>query len=155
MSKTKPVTDGLMTQLKVLRMRPDAILPTYAHGPAEDAGMDLYAVDAVELRAGERAFVNTGLQVEIPAGFELQVRSRSSLALKGVTVANQPGTIDPGYRGELRVLLANNTLAGFQIEPGMRIAQAILARYEMADVTEVQELATSARGAGGFGSTGE
>ena len=140
--------------IRIQRVHPAAILPAYAHGPAEDAGMDLHAVEQVTLEPGVPRLVPTGLTLEIPPGFEAQVRPRSGLALKhAVTMPNAPGTIDPGYRGELRVILLNLGRDPYTIHPGDRIAQMIVARYEPVEWLE-GSLAESARGAGGFGSSG-
>lgn len=142
-------------QIKIKRIHPEAVLPTYAHGPAEDAGMDLRSVEATELIPGVPQAVATGLQVEIPSGYEGQVRPRSGLALKhGITVPNAPGTIDPGYRGEIKVILLNLGKAAFPIAVGDRIAQLVIARYEAVEWSE-SELADSVRGEGGFGSSGK
>src|ERR1039458_5351171 len=95
-------------QIRIQRIHPGAILPAYAHGPTEDAGMDLHAVEEVILAPGVPRLVPTGLTIEVPPGHEAQVRPRSGLALKSaITIPNAPGTIDPGYRGELRVILLN------------------------------------------------
>jgi dUTP pyrophosphatase len=142
-------------KIRIQRIHPDAILPKYAHGPEEDAGMDLHSVEAVTLEPGVPRLVPTGLTIELPAGFEAQVRPRSGLALKhAITVPNAPGTIDPGYRGELRVILLNLGREPYAIAPGDRIAQIIIARYEPVEWLEM-ELAASLRGAGGFGSSGK
>jgi dUTP pyrophosphatase len=142
-------------QIRIQRIHPDAILPKYAHGPEEDAGMDLYSVEAVTLEPGVPRLVSTGLTIELPPGFEAQVRPRSGLALKhAITMPNAPGTIDPGYRGELRVILLNLGREPYAIAPGDRIAQMIVARYEPVEWHET-ELAESRRGAGGFGSSGK
>jgi dUTP pyrophosphatase len=142
-------------QIRIQRIHPDAILPRYAHGPEEDAGMDLHAVQAVTLEPGVARLVPTGLTIELPPGFEAQVRPRSGLALKhAITMPNAPGTIDPGYRGELRVILLNLGREPYAIAPGDRIAQMIIARYEPVEWLET-ELAASRRGAGGFGSSGK
>jgi len=141
-------------QIRIQRTHPQAILPTYAHGPSEDAGMDLHAVENVLLVPGIPHMVPTGLTIEVPPGYEAQVRPRSGLALKhAITIPNAPGTIDPGYRGEIRVILLNLGREPYNIHAGDRIAQMILARYE---AVEWQEggLADSARGSGGFGSSG-
>jgi dUTP pyrophosphatase len=131
-----------------------AILPTYAHGPAEDAGMDLRAVEDATLEPGVPCLVPTGLAVEIPAGFEGQVRPRSGLALKhSIAMPNAPGTIDPGYRGEVRVILLNLGREPYTVRAGDRIAQLIVARYERVEWLE-GALADSVRGPGGFGSSG-
>jgi len=140
--------------VKIRRLHPDAVLPRYAHGPAEDAGMDLHAVENVVLGSGETKLVSTGLAIELPPGFEAQLRPRSGLALKhGITLPNAPATIDPGYRGELRVILHNFGREPFTIQPGERIAQMVVARYEAVEWIET-ELSDSQRGQGGFGSSG-
>jgi len=142
-------------QIRIRRIHPDAILPKYAHGPEEDAGMDLHSVEAVTLEPGVPRLVSTGLTIELPPGFEAQVRPRSGLALKhAITMPNAPGTIDPGYRGELRVILLNLGREPYAIAAGDRIAQMIVARYEPVEWHET-ELAESRRGAGGFGSSGK
>ena len=116
--------------------------------------MDLCAVESVTLAPGVPHLVPTGLTVEIPPGYEAQVRPRSGLALKhAITMPNAPGTIDPGYRGELRVILLNLGREAYTIHAGDRIAQMVVARYEPVEWVE-GELADSARGSGGFGSSG-
>ena len=135
--------------------RPSAALPAYATEGA--AGADLRAdVEApLTIPPGGRAAIPTGLRFEIPPGFEIQVRPRSGLARRhGVTVLNAPGTIDADYRGAVEVLLVNHGGEPFAVEPGARIAQAVLAPVARARFEEVRALAPSARGAGGFGSTG-
>ncbi|MAE50576.1 MAG: dUTP diphosphatase [Micavibrio sp.] len=130
-------------------------LPTYA--TALSAGMDLSAAleEAIELDSGERALVPTGLAIALPPGYEAQIRPRSGLALKhGVTVLNTPGTIDADYRGEIKVILINHGKEPFIIERGMRIAQMVVERHESIAWDIVEELDDSARGEGGFGSTG-
>ncbi|AYO56845.1 dUTP diphosphatase [Chryseobacterium sp. 6424] len=122
------------------------------------AGMDLYANidETITLKPLERKLVSTGLFLELPAGFEAQVRPRSGLALKnGITVLNAPGTIDADYRGEVGVILINLSSEDFFIKDGDRIAQMVIARHETAEWQEVTELADSQRGSGGFGSTSE
>jgi dUTP pyrophosphatase len=141
-------------RVRIQKLRPDAALPEYAHGPEEDAGMDLRSVEAVVLKPGVPYAVPTGLVLEIPPGYEGQVRPRSGLALKhAITVPNAPGTIDPGYRGEVKVILLNLGREDFPIAVGDRIAQLVLARYEPVEWVEA-EPAESVRGAGGFGSSG-
>jgi len=130
-------------------------LPAYATQFA--AGLDVRADNAepIVLEPLDRAMVPTGLFLEIPAGYEIQVRPRSGLAAKrGITVLNAPGTIDADYRGEVCVILVNLGREPFTIERGERIAQLVLARHETIDWEESSELAESGRGAGGFGSTG-
>jgi dUTP pyrophosphatase len=141
-------------RIRLRRLRPDAVIPTYAHGPHEDAGMDLCAVESVVLEPGVAQLVPTGLCVEIPPGFEGQVRPRSGLALRhAISMPNAPGTIDPGYRGELRVILINLGRELYTVQAGDRIAQLIVARYEAVEWEE-SDLAESIRGSGGFGSSG-
>jgi dUTP pyrophosphatase len=141
-------------KIAIQRLTPHAQLPRYAHGPLEDAGMDLCAVEAVTLQPGVPALVPTGLALEIPPGFEAQIRPRSGLALKhAITIPNAPATIDPGYRGELKVILLNAGSSPYEIQPGDRIAQMVIARYEAIEWEE-SGLSESARGQGGFGSSG-
>jgi dUTP pyrophosphatase len=121
------------------------------------AGMDLRAnlTESISLQPLERTVVKTGLFIELPIGYEAQVRPRSGLAYKnGVTVLNSPGTIDADYRGEIGVILVNLSNDIFEINNGERIAQLIIAKHERADWIEVQELTETSRGEGGFGSTG-
>jgi dUTP pyrophosphatase len=130
-------------------------LPNYE--TTASAGMDLRAnlETPITLKSLERAIVKTGLFIELPIGFEAQVRPRSGLAAKnGITVLNAPGTIDADYRGEIGVILVNLSNKDFTIENGERIAQLIIAKHERAQWVEVQELTETARGEGGFGSTG-
>ncbi len=130
-------------------------LPEYA--TLSSAGMDVRASldSAVTLAPLQRAMIPTGLFLEIPAGYEVQVRPRSGLAAKkGITVLNSPGTVDSDYRGEVNVILVNLSDTPFVVEPGERIAQLVLARHEHVEWEEVEELAASERGEGGFGSTG-
>lgn len=141
-------------QLKLKKLHPDAFAPEYAHGPEEDAGMDLRSLDRVVLAPGVPRAVPTGIAIELPAGYEAQIRPRSGLALKhAITLPNSPATIDPGYRGEIRVILLNLGRVEYVIEKGDRIAQMVIARYESIEWEE-SELSESARGAGGFGSSG-
>ncbi len=141
-------------ELPVAKLKPEAILPTRAH--EGDAGLDLYACEAAHLGPGERWSVGTGVAVEIPAGHAGLVLPRSGLAMKhGISLVNAPGLIDAGYRGELRVLLLNTDPAEtFRVEPGDRIAQLVIAPVALAEPVEAAALADSARGAGGFGSSG-
>ena len=121
------------------------------------AGMDLRAniTEAITLRPLERTIVKTGLFIELPIGYEAQVRPRSGLAAKkGITVLNAPGTVDADYRGEIGVILVNLSNAAFVIENGERIAQLVIAKHERAEWNEVDQLSDTSRGAGGFGSTG-
>ncbi|MBR6814898.1 MAG: dUTP diphosphatase [Alistipes sp.] len=122
------------------------------------AGLDIRAniSQSITLSPLERAMVPTGLYVELPEGYEMQIRPRSGLAAKhGITVLNSPGTIDADYRGEIKVILVNLSNTPFTIEPGERIAQMIVARYEQVEWQAVESLSETERGAGGFGSTGK
>lgn len=130
-------------------------LPNYETGAS--AGMDLRAnlIEAIELKPLERAIVKTGLFIELPVGYEAQVRPRSGLAAKkGITVLNSPGTVDADYRGEIGVILVNLSNENFVVENGERIAQLVIAKHERAEWASVEELSETSRGAGGFGSTG-
>ena len=121
------------------------------------AGLDIRANldESITLHPLERALVPTGLFVELPEGHEMQIRPRSGLAAKhGITVLNSPGTIDADYRGEIKVILVNLSNTPFEIVPGERIAQAVVAQHATIEWEEVEELGTTERGAGGFGSTG-
>lgn len=140
-------------ELAVQRLHADAAVPRYAH--PGDAGLDLTSVAAVTLAPGERAAVPTGLAMAIPEGWVGLVHPRSGLARRhGITVANAPGTIDAGYRGEVLVLLVNLGAEPVELAAGERVAQLLLQRVGDADVREVTSLDDTARGAGGFGSTG-
>ena len=130
-------------------------LPEYETGAS--AGMDLRAniSEAVILKPLDRAIIKTGLFIELPVGFEAQVRPRSGLAAKhGLTVLNSPGTVDADYRGEIGVILVNLSNEAFTVENGERVAQLVIARHERAEWIEVEELSSTERGEGGFGSTG-
>lgn len=117
--------------------------------------MDLHAVEAVTLQPGETKLVPTGLAIELLPGLEAQIRPRSGLALKhSITLPNSPATIDPGYRGEIRVILQNLGREAFEIHRGDRIAQMVIARYEAVEWAEGDDLSDSLRGDGGFGSSG-
>ena len=153
--------------IKIKKLHKDAKIPEYAHGADQDAGLDLCAVEEVLLTPGIPSLVKTGLSIELPTGYEAQIRSRSGLALKyGIRVLNSPGTIDPSYRGEIGVILQwdgwkpnyDRVKDGWQdklyrVMPGDRIAQMVIAQYCAVDFEEA-ELTDSERGAGAFGSTG-
>jgi len=139
-------------KIRIKKLHPEAVLPSYAHGPDEDAGLDLCAVERVAIAPGQAQAVATGLAIELPRGHEAQVRPRSGLALKHSITVNF-GTIDPGYRGEIRVVMFNLGHADYTVEKGDRIAQLIVSRYEAVEWEE-SELGASARGQGGFGSSG-
>ncbi|MGZ8715741.1 MAG: dUTP diphosphatase [Gaiellaceae bacterium] len=142
-----------MIELAIQRLRADAVVPSRAY--AGDAGLDLAACDRVELGAGERATVGTGLAVAIPEGYAGFVQPRSGLAAKhGITIVNAPGLVDSGYRGELKVILMNTDAhEPFVVEAGMRIAQLVVLQVPGVDPIEVDELPDSERGVRGFGSS--
>jgi dUTP pyrophosphatase len=141
-------------RIRIKKLHPDAHLPEYAHGPLEDAGMDIRCVQGAVLQPNVPQCVGTGLALEIPSGYEVQIRPRSGLALKhAISLPNAPATIDPGYRGELKVILLNLGKSAYEVHAGDRIAQMIVARYEAVEWEE-SELADSVRGVGGFGSSG-
>ena len=141
-----------------VRLRPIPGLPSRnapAYATAGAAGLDLPAAEAVSLAPGAYASVRTGFEIELPVGFEAQVRPRSGLAARhGVTVLNSPGTIDADYRGEIRVLLINHGPHAFDIAPGDRIAQLVVAPVCRVQVELVETLSPTERGSGGFGHTG-
>ncbi len=143
-----------MRELRVIRLRDDAVLPSRAR--VGDAGLDLVACEHATIDPGERVSVGTGIAAEIPDGHAGLVVPRSGLALRhGLSVVNAPGVIDAGYRGEIRVLLLNtDRRQPFIVEPGMRIAQLIVVPAVPVEAVEASELAASERGDGGFGSTG-
>ena len=145
--------------LRVKRLPHGEGLPLPSYQSAHAAGLDVVAAvleDApVALAPGDRALIPTGMALEIPVGYEAQVRPRSGLAIKhGVTLLNSPGTIDADYRGELMVIVINNGNEPFLVRRGDRIAQLVLAPVSHVEIAEVEELAATARGEGGFGSTG-
>ena len=143
-----------LPQVRIQRLHPDARIPQYAHGPEDDAGMDLCSVAAAELAPGAIVLVPTGLAIALPPGFEAQIRPRSGLALKhGLTLPNSPATIDPGYRGEIKVIMQNLGPETVRLAAGDRIAQMVVARYEAVEWQE-GELGDSVRGERGFGSSG-
>ncbi len=141
-------------QLRITRLDGRAILPTRAY--AEDAGLDLHALEPCILKPGQRTRVRTGIAVEIPRGHAGLVLPRSGLAHRyGIALVNSPGLIDAGYRGEVQVLLLNtDRSASFELAAGERIAQLVLVPVALADVVEAEQLQASERGQGGFGSSG-
>ena len=142
-------------EIRVKRLNNGAGLPLPAYASAGAAGMDICAAEAITLKQGKRAAVPTGFAFAIPHGYEIQVRPRSGLALKhGITCLNTPGTIDCDYRGEVKVILANLGDEDFAIQRGDRIAQLVVSAAPQAATREVDILDDTARGAGGFGSTG-
>ncbi len=140
-------------EIKILKLNQSAIIPGYAH--SEDAGLDLFAIEETEILPGETQLINTGIAIALPLGTEAQIRPRSGLALKhSVTVLNSPGTIDAGYRGEIGIILINHGKKSFQIVPGMKIAQMVVASIIQAKITVVDKLDSTSRNNKGFGSTG-
>jgi dUTP pyrophosphatase len=142
-------------KIDVVKLRDDAILPAYQTAGA--AGADLHACldEPVTLQPLERKMIPTGLAMAIPVGYEVQVRARSGMSIKhGITMVNGIGTVDADYRGELGILVINLGQEPFTIEPGMRIAQMVVAKYETIGWNEVNELDETERGAGGYGSSG-
>ena len=140
--------------VKIKMLDPDLPVPSYAH--PSDAGADLHARESAVLQPGERALIRTGLAIALPHGYVGLVHPRSGLAAKhGITVVNAPGTVDAGYRGEIMVTLLNtdNTNA-FEVKRGDRIAQLVIQKVELAQFEQVETLDDTARGTGGFGSTG-
>ncbi|APM38530.1 dUTP diphosphatase [Clostridium kluyveri] len=140
-------------ELLVKRINKEAILPFYAH--EGDAGLDLFSVEEVLIKPMERKLIATGIKIQLPPNTEGQVRPRSGLALAhGITLLNSPGTIDEGYRGEIKVLMINLGQENFLIKKGMKIAQMVIKPIEQVLIKEVVELKDTERGEGGFGSTG-
>lgn len=147
----------IMTILKIKKLEnlKEIALPKYETDGS--AGMDLKAAidESITLNPGDITLVKTGIAIALEKGFEAQVRPRSGLALKnGITVLNSPGTVDSDYRGEVCVILINHSKTAFEIKRGMRIAQMVIAQYVQAEMVEVFDLDDTARGSGGFGSTG-
>lgn len=143
-------------KIEVIKLRPDAQIPRYMTTLA--AGMDICALPEKKLvlAPGERCLIPTGLAFAIPVGYEVQVRPRSGLAIqKGVTLVNSPGTIDADYRGEICIIMINHGHDSFEINAGDRIAQLVVAPVCQAEMTQVQKLSETERGAGGFGHTGK
>ena len=140
-------------QLKVKLLDDRAILPRRAH--PGDAGLDIFSIEKKEIPPGESALIKTGIIIELPENTEAQIRPRSGMALKHVvTVLNTPGTIDHGYRGEVKVILINHSQKKFVVEEGMKIAQMVIKPVLFVDVIQVDDVSETGRGAGGFGSTG-
>lgn len=139
--------------LKFKKENKEAILPSYAH--PEDAGMDIFSIEEKLIPAKSWELVKTGISMELPSGYEAQIRSKSGLSLKsGIIVLNSPGTIDENYRGELGVILMNVSNVDYKVEKHQKIAQMVINKVEHFKTVEVEEISTTNRGAGGFGSTG-
>jgi len=142
-------------RVRFVRLAAAAGLEPPSRGTERAAGYDIRAAEAVTLEPGEIRLVGTGFAIELPDHLECQVRPRSGLALKhGITVPNSPGTIDPDYRGEVRIILQNLGCQSVRLERGERIAQLVFARFETPEMVEVDALSDTDRGHGGFGSTG-
>ncbi|MBU3183638.1 dUTP diphosphatase [Clostridium estertheticum] len=142
-----------MLNVKVKKINELAILPQYAH--EGDAGLDLFSVEEKIIMPGETVLVHTGIQIELPKDTEAQIRPRSGLALKNsITVLNTPGTIDEGYRGEIGIILINHGKINFRVEMNMKIAQMVIKPVLKVSIVAVDELNSTQRGKGGFGSTG-
>ena len=149
----------MTTELRIMRLPHGADLPLPAYQSALAAGLDLVAAvpsgAPVEIAPGHRALIPTGIAIALPPGNEGQIRPRSGLAIRhGITVLNAPGTIDADYRGELQVILVNHGSESFSVQRGMRIAQLVIAPIQHTKVVESESLDSTARAAGGFGSTG-
>ena len=140
-------------EIKIIKLNEAAIVPHYSH--PGDAGLDLFSIEEQELLPGETKLINTGIAIALPPGTEAQIRPRSGLALKhSITVLNSPGTIDAGYRGEIGIILINHGKKTFQVIPGMKIAQMVIASIIQANIIVAKELNTTSRNSKGFGSTG-
>jgi dUTP pyrophosphatase len=140
-------------KLKIKKLNEIAIIPYYAH--PTDAGLDLFSTLEATISPNKSKLIPTGIAIELPTGTEAQIRPRSGLALKHqITVLNSPGTIDEGYRGEIGVILINHGKSDFKVTPGMKIAQMVISPVLYVKVEEVEELNSSDRLTGGFGSTG-
>lgn len=143
------------TSINIVKLKENAIIPSYQTEQA--AGMDLHACidEPIVLGSLERVMIPTGFAIELPAGFEAQIRARSGMSIKyGITMVNGIGTVDADYRGEVGVLAINLSKEPFTIEPGMRVAQMVIAKYECIDWSQVGAISETDRGTGGYGSTG-
>lgn len=140
-------------RIKIQKISEDAIIPHYAR--EGDAGMDVYSPKGYILPAGHRLLIGTGLKIEIPKGYEMQIRPKSGLAIKeGISILNAPGTIDSGYRGEVGVILINHSSRPYSIKKGQKIAQIVFNKVEMVELVLADRITKTCRGEGGFGSTG-
>lgn len=140
-------------KIKILKLNESAIIPRYSH--PGDAGLDLFSIEEQTILPGESKLIHTGIAIELPSGTEAQIRPRSGLALNhSITVLNTPGTIDTGYRGEIGVILINHSKDNFWVFQGMKIAQMVITSFISVEIEAVDKLNISARGDGGFGSTG-
>ena len=142
-----------MLKIKIKKTDKSAILPQYAH--EGDAGLDLFSIEEKIIKPGETTLIHTGIQIQLPKDTEAQIRPRSGLALKySITVLNSPGTIDEGYRGEIAIILINHGRLDFKVEKDMKIAQMVIKPVLRVSLVEVDELTSTERAEGGFGSTG-
>ncbi|GAB6098837.1 dUTP diphosphatase [Halanaerocella petrolearia] len=142
-------------KMKIKKLDPAAVIPKYQHGSSEDAGMDLCSIEAGTLEPGDYKLFKTGIAIALPEGYAGFVHPRSGLALRhGITVLNAPGTIDPGYRGEIGIVLINHGQQTFQVKEGDRIAQLVVQEYEQVEWEVVNDLDDTKRGTGGYGHTG-
>ena len=140
-------------KVKISKIKENAITPCYAH--KNDAGVDLYSTEDYVIKPGQIVLVSTGIRMAIPPGYEGQTRPKSGLALNhGISICNSPGTIDSGYRGEVRIIAINHGNKEFKIEKETKIAQMVFNKIETAEFEEVEELDNTTRGQNGFGSTG-
>ncbi len=142
-----------MIKVKIKKIKDNAVIPSYAHDG--DAGVDIYSAEDYLLKPGDRVLVSTGIKIAVPKGYEAQTRPKSGLALKqGLSIANTPGTIDSGYRGEVGIIAINLGKEDIKIEKGKKVAQMVFNKVEEVKFEEVEELDNTKRGDGGFGSTG-
>jgi len=140
-------------QVLIKRLEKEVKMPKYEH--EDDAGLDIFANEETTIKPGEIKLIGTGIQMELPQGIEAQIRPKSGLALNhGITIVNTPGTIDAGYRGEIKVILINFGKKEYKVEKGQKIAQIVFNKIEKPEIIEVSKLNESKRGAKGFGSTG-
>ena len=141
-----------MVAIRIIKEH-DAKIPHYSH--AGDSGMDLYSVEDCIIHPMERKLIRTGIRVEIPIGYEAQIRPKSGLAINhGITHLNTPGTIDSNYRGEIKIILINLGSEPYKVEKGKKVGQIVFSKVETAVLEETEELSQTSRGDGGFGSTG-
>lgn len=140
-------------KLGIKKLNSEAIMPSIAH--KGDAGLDVYSIEEKLVKAGEIELIGTGIALELPQNTEAQMRPRSGLALKhGITLVNSPGTIDEGYKGEIKLIIINHGKDDFKVKKGMKIAQMVIKPVLQIEVQEIEELNISERGEGGFGSSG-
>jgi len=142
-----------VVKVTIKKIKDNAVVPCYVH--PGDAGVDLYSTETYTLQPQERTLVSTGLEIAVPQGYEAQIRPKSGLALNhGLTILNTPGTIDSGYRGEVGILIINQSKEPYTISSGKKIAQMVFNKIETVEFMETDQLDETQRGKGGFGSTG-